>query len=597
MPFLLMVFLVLVCLPEPEIWPKPFWTDSPLSCLTATWLMVLLTGLHAYFIARRVRRPLETDPSLREHLLIRYERDRFRHQLAVFVVFLVALLGLGWGWAVGQLWRGDGGSLSGAELLILSPFVVSQLLTWAAYYDAERAAHQAAHRLFAAAHAGFAHPHSDLVYSLPRPFRAGECGSGSDCGALAPPTNAENASEGPKAQSLPRVTPSPALKGWANEKNGADSIRTSHAGGWVELDNRPSAPAPFGSRASYVLFQLRQKLALVFLPVLLLLVQREIQRLFPENWQEWQKTVNFLGIASVLIVFAAMPWIVRLVLGLKPLPDGLLRQRLEASARRLRFRCSNILLWNTRNGMANAMVIGILPWVRYVVFTDRLLDDFTPDEIEAVFGHEIGHVRHHHMLYYFSFLTASVLVLGWLITDVVVSYLGPIPFALDSNSSDYVSAVSLVTVLLAYIFVVFGFLSRRCERQADVFGCRAVSCTSPDCGGHENEVEFAPRGQGLCPTGINTFIRALEKVAAVNGISRDRPGFLQSWQHASIGRRIEFLQQMLIDPTIERRFQRRVFLFKALLLLALGGAVALILSHESKTPASGPIGPETLRER
>ncbi|MGH7169365.1 MAG: M48 family metallopeptidase [Gemmataceae bacterium] len=243
------------------------------------------------------------------------------------------------------------------------------------------------------------------------------------------------------------------------------------------------------------------------------------------------------------------------------------------------------------------MVIGILPWLRYVVFTDRLLDDFTPDEIEAVFGHEVGHIRHHHMLYYFSFLTASVIVLGWVINDLVASYHGPDPFGLLNQPGGCVSAISLVAVLLAYIFVVFGFLSRRCERQADVYGCRAVSCPSPHCRGHEDEDDLSQRGRGLCPTGINTFIRALEKVAFVNGISRDRPGILQSWQHATIGRRIEFLQRMLLDPAVERRFQRRVFLLKSLLLIVLAGAVTLILIHESRTPASDPIGAATVRER
>src|SRR5262249_52630927 len=122
------------------------------------------------------------------------------------------------------------------------------------------------------------------------------------------------------------------------------------------------------------------------------------------------------------------------------------------------------------------------------------------------------------------------------------------------------------------------------ERQADVFGCRAVSCSSPSCSGHEGDGEPVRSAQDLCPTGIKTFIRALEKVAAVNGISRDKPGFLQSWQHASIGRRIEFLQRMLLDPHLERGFQRRVFLFKALLLLFLGGTVALILVHDWNSP-------------
>jgi Zn-dependent protease with chaperone function len=329
-----------------------------------------------------------------------------------------------------------------------------------------------------------------------------------------------------------------------------------------------------------VLFQLRQKLALVFLPILLLLVQKELQRLFPETWQDWQKAANGIGILAVLSVFAAMPWIVRLVLGLKPLPPGPLRERLEAVARRLRFRCGNIMLWNTRNGMANAMVIGILPWIRYVVFTDRLLEDFTPEEIEAVFGHEVGHIRHHHMLYYFGFLTASVIVLGWLVTDVFKDWFQ----LLASGDKQYLAAVPMVGVLLGYIFVVFGFLSRRCERQADVFGCRAVSCHRAVCNGHDADVEPAPRGQGLCVTGINTFIRALEKVALVNGISRDRPGFLQSWQHSTIGRRIEFLQRVRSDRGVEKRFQRRVALFKWAMFLALAGAITFILLKESSLP-------------
>src|SRR5689334_22167680 len=119
MPFLLMVFLVLVCLPEPEAWWKPLWTDSPLACVLTAWLAILLTTLHAFFIARRVSGPLEGEPSLRERLLARYERGRFHHQIAVFLVYALALVGLGWGWAVGQLWRGNAAPLPGAELLIL----------------------------------------------------------------------------------------------------------------------------------------------------------------------------------------------------------------------------------------------------------------------------------------------------------------------------------------------------------------------------------------------------------------------------------------------------------------------------------------------
>jgi len=48
----------------------------------------------------------------------------------------------------------------------------------------------------------------------------------------------------------------------------------------------------------------------------------------------------------------------------------------------------------------------------------------------------------------------------------------------------------------------------------------------------------------------------------INGISRDRPGFLQSWQHSSIARRVAFLQQLLTDEDAEPLFQRQLFLLK-----------------------------------
>ena len=33
----------------------------------------------------------------------------------------------------------------------------------------------------------------------------------------------------------------------------------------------------------------------------------------------------------------------------------------------------------------------------------RLVEELTPEEVEAVFGHEVGHVKHHHILFYVGF--------------------------------------------------------------------------------------------------------------------------------------------------------------------------------------------------
>jgi Zn-dependent protease with chaperone function len=512
MPFLLMVFLTLICLPELNDWPPPLVGKSAEGAAAATWAGVGLVALAAAAVAQRVRRPLVRDPGQRERVLVRYERERFFHLVLLYGTYATALLVLGWGWAVSQAWKVGGQPLPGGELVLLSPFLAGFAVSLAFFYDADRASQRAARRL-----AGFDAP------------------DGAGPGAEGPPA---------------------------------------------------ARPRLWGGRLGYVLFQMRQRLALVLIPVLLLLALKEAQRAVPDAaWARWEPVVNAAGLGAMAAVFVGLPWLIRLALGLKPLAPGPLRDRLRAVGGRLGFRCSNILVWNTRRSMANAMVVGLLPWPRYVVFTDRLLEEFEPEEVDAVFGHEVGHARHRHMLYYLGFLTVSMAVLWKAYCDF--PWLGQLADGLGCPGSwlgplaerGYLQGVPVVGLLLAYIFVVFGFLSRRCERQADVYGCRAVSCPDPDCAGHGGG---APAG-GLCPTGIRTFIRALERVAAVNGISRDRPGFLQSWQHSTIARRVAFLEGILADPAAEPRFQRRVALVKGGLLAAvLAVLLALFLTGGRK---------------
>jgi Zn-dependent protease with chaperone function len=374
---------------------------------------------------------------------------------------------------------------------------------------------------------------------------------------------------------------------------------------------------PFWTRAAYVSFHARQNLAMVLVPVVMLVGLKSLQRIYPALFSTpWFPVV---AVGMVLLLITCLPWILRFVLGLRSMPQGELRDRLNAAARRLNFRCSDIMLWNTRNGVANALVVGIMPYLRYVVFSDRLLSDLTPDEVEAVFGHEAGHVKHHHMLYYMGFMVISLTVLASLWMRFVPRHddryaliVQPTAGASEETSSDRgerdVLPISdanqaadwdtpiVVGSLGAYIFLVFGFLSRRCERQADIYGCRAVSCGRPDCTGHD-DTSLSGAGRGLCPTGIRTFIHALEKVASLNGISRSKHGWLQSWLHSTIDSRVQFLQGMLADPTIEPRFQRRVGLVKWTLILILIAALGLIRAFPISTASEPPSGTQVPSEK
>jgi Zn-dependent protease with chaperone function len=337
----------------------------------------------------------------------------------------------------------------------------------------------------------------------------------------------------------------------------------------------PAGTARFWTRREYLGHQARHNLALVLIPIVLLIALKSLRWLAADPRQGWGQVLTVLSVVVAAVVVAGMPWLLRLALGLKPLPEGPLRARLQTAARRLGFRCSDILLWDTRGGTANALVAGIFPVLRYVVLTDRLVAELSVDEIEAVFGHEVGHIKHRHMLYYLGFLIASIAAVWAVLAVYVLPHLSAVPSLSDR---DDLAVLALVGLLAVYIFVVFGFVSRSCERQADLYGCRAVSCTRPDCRGHDTAAALPPGGGGLCPTGIRTFITALEKVCDLNGISRDRPGLLQSWQHSTPARRVWFLHRVLADPVVEVRFQRATTVVKGLLLVSLV-AVILILGQ------------------
>ena len=344
----------------------------------------------------------------------------------------------------------------------------------------------------------------------------------------------------------------------------------------------------FWSRGGYVLFLFRQQLVLVLAPLILLVGQQGIERMHPELFRsDWLPLISVLTLPAFLLIF---PLFLPPLLGLRPLAKGSDRDRLSANARRLHFRYSQIYFWDTRGGVANAMIVGVVPWLRYVIFTDRLFEDLREDEVDAVLGHEVGHAKHGHILYYALFLTLSFVVLGALVQS----------FRLVENPEwrqhRTLLMIAPVAIMGIYMFSAFGFLSRRCERQADLFGCRAVSCERDDCSGHDESTVFPDKGAGLCNTGIDVFIRGLQRVEDVNGMARPKTpwrgtgffgkfnwifrlltGWLHTWQHSTIQKRIAFLQRVMFDRSIERRFQYRLWYLRwAIIIGLLGTLVALI---------------------
>jgi STE24 endopeptidase len=341
---------------------------------------------------------------------------------------------------------------------------------------------------------------------------------------------------------------------------------------------RPAGRYGSGQVASlgrFLTLKVRQSLGLVLPGVLVFSLGQDLAR---QNWPGWASGTwaPLVGMAAMgLMVLVLSPLFVRLAWPTRPLPPGPLRDRLERLATRFGFRCTDILVWDTGHVLVNAGVTGALPWFRYVLLTDALIDSMHPLEIAAVFGHEIGHIAHRH-LYFLGFFAMGSLGVMALMLKAIDTYLIAVPPLLvpatwgDLSLPSIVQSALGVVSLALYFLLVFGHLSRRFERQADVFGCRTVSCGQSHCPPHADPdspypLVRTPATASLCPEGIRIFANALANVAALNGMEHG----MRSWRHGSITRRIAFLTSLEGRPEAERRFQAGVSRLRLALSLVL----------------------------
>ncbi len=104
--------------------------------------------------------------------------------------------------------------------------------------------------------------------------------------------------------------------------------------------------------------------------------------------------------AILTVLFACvMPFVMSWIWKGKPLEDSSLSNRLHQLAEEAEIDYRNIAILQTRSHkLANAWVAGIVPQWRSVFVTDYLLDHLRSDEIAAIFAHELGHVKHRHLL-------------------------------------------------------------------------------------------------------------------------------------------------------------------------------------------------------
>lgn len=249
------------------------------------------------------------------------------------------------------------------------------------------------------------------------------------------------------------------------------------------------------------------------------------------------------------VIFFFPPMVLRLW-GCQKLPQGELRQELEAFCSKQKFK-AEMYLWPLFEGrVLTAGVMGFIPGLRYILLTPAIIESMTKEELEAVMAHEIGHVKKYHLLLYVFLVGGFSLFMGFLMepalrfvfsSTVLVEFMVNRDITPDQMFT-WLGTLSMLGALVIYFRFIFGYFIRNFERQADAHVFKAI--------GH-----------------ADSLISAFERLAVLSGDIRDKP----SWHHFGIGERVDYLEKCGKDPELVKAQDRKVHtsLFVYLMVLVL----------------------------
>ncbi len=201
-------------------------------------------------------------------------------------------------------------------------------------------------------------------------------------------------------------------------------------------------------------------------------------RQWPQHW--WLGCWGlFMGLFVLLAQFAPVV-LFPIFYKFEPLDDEELRRRLVVLGERAGTRVRGVYRWrlSEKSKKANAALTG-LGATRRIILADTLLDNYTPDEIEAVLAHELGHHVHRHILKSI-FVQAGITFLGFWAANWVLHY------AVDQHMFEQLSDFAnlpllvLVSVVLSLLLMpALNAYSRYNERQADRYAFESISSVEP----------------------------------------------------------------------------------------------------------------------
>ena len=191
----------------------------------------------------------------------------------------------------------------------------------------------------------------------------------------------------------------------------------------------------------------------------------------------WLYTWIFWMSFQFLLMWAYPKWIAPIFNKFSPLEDEEMNKRITSLLERTGFESNGIFVMDgsSRSGHGNAYFTGMGKNKR-IVFFDTLLETLTPEEVEAVLAHELGHFKHGHIrqrLVENTVLTLAGLgLLGWLI-QLPEFYTG-LGMSSQTPAIALLLFMTAVPVLFFFMGPISAIKSRKHEFEADAFAAEHV---------------------------------------------------------------------------------------------------------------------------
>jgi STE24 endopeptidase len=198
----------------------------------------------------------------------------------------------------------------------------------------------------------------------------------------------------------------------------------------------------------------------------------------PQHW--WIITwAVFIGL-FILMAQIAPVVLFPIFYKFEPLDNEDLRRRLVLLSEHAGTRVRGVYRWklSEKSKKANAALTG-LGSTRRIILADTLLDNYAPEEIEAVLAHELGHHVHRHILKSI-FVQAGITLLGFWAANWVLHY--AVDHHMFEELSDFANLPLLALTATALSLVLMPALnaySRFNERQADRYAFESIASVEP----------------------------------------------------------------------------------------------------------------------